>query len=147
MAHEFKKLGDVEIAEAISESANVLIEEDGVIKKAPKSAVGGGGDNLCHNIIEYSVFNNTIFIAINSKNNCIVIPYDAVEDWYYITNEEFYEKLKTALLSSHTIFENSSSSLEDGSSIFEGYYNHTIANFSTKIMNTAIHLGAAVIGK
>ena len=42
MAYEFKKLSDVEIAETPSDTANVLIEEDGVIKKAPKSAVGGG---------------------------------------------------------------------------------------------------------
>ena len=43
MAYEFKKLNDVEIVETPIDTANVLIEEDGVIKKAPKSAVGGGG--------------------------------------------------------------------------------------------------------
>jgi hypothetical protein len=43
MAYEFKKLSDVDIVETPSETANVLIEEDGVIKKAPKTAVGGGG--------------------------------------------------------------------------------------------------------
>lgn len=40
---EFKKLSDVEVVEKPTESANVLIEENGVIKKAPKTAVGGGG--------------------------------------------------------------------------------------------------------
>lgn len=39
---EFKKLSDVEVVAEPMESANVLIEEDGVIKKAPKTAVGGG---------------------------------------------------------------------------------------------------------
>lgn len=39
---EFKKLSDVEVVAEPTESANVLIEENGVIKKAPKSAVGGG---------------------------------------------------------------------------------------------------------
>lgn len=39
MAYEFKKLGDVEIAEAISESANVLIEEEGNIKRVSKNNV------------------------------------------------------------------------------------------------------------
>ena len=39
MAHEFKRLGDVEIAEAISESANVLIEEEGNIKRVSKNNV------------------------------------------------------------------------------------------------------------
>lgn len=43
MAYEFKKLSDVEAVEAISDNANVLIEENGVIKKAPKAEVGSGG--------------------------------------------------------------------------------------------------------
>jgi hypothetical protein len=38
---EFKKLSDVEVVAEPTESTNVLIEEDGVIKKAPKTAVGG----------------------------------------------------------------------------------------------------------
>lgn len=38
---EFKRLSDVEVVAEPAESANVLIEEDGVIKKAPKTAVGG----------------------------------------------------------------------------------------------------------
>ena len=41
---EFKKLSDVEIVETPAETANVLIEEDGVIKKAPKTSVGGSGE-------------------------------------------------------------------------------------------------------
>lgn len=41
---EFKKLSDVEVVAEPTESANVLIEENGVIKKAPKTAVGGGGE-------------------------------------------------------------------------------------------------------
>ena len=40
---EFKKLSEVEAVRAVQDNANVLIEEDGVIKKAPKTAVGGGG--------------------------------------------------------------------------------------------------------
>ena len=43
MSYEFKKLSDVEVVEAPTDTANVLIEEDGVIKKAPKTAVGGAG--------------------------------------------------------------------------------------------------------
>lgn len=43
---EFKKLSDVEVVAEPTKSANVLIEEDGVIKKAPKTAVGGGADNF-----------------------------------------------------------------------------------------------------
>lgn len=40
---EFKRLSDVEVVAEPAESANVLIEENGVIKKAPKTAVGGAG--------------------------------------------------------------------------------------------------------
>ena len=40
---EFKRLSDVEVVAEPAESANVLIEENGVIKKASKTAVGGAG--------------------------------------------------------------------------------------------------------
>ena len=43
MAYNFKSIADVEVVAEPSESANVLIEENGVIKKAPKTAVGGVG--------------------------------------------------------------------------------------------------------
>lgn len=43
---EFKKLSDVEVVAEPAESANVLIEENGVIKKAPKTAVGGAGGGV-----------------------------------------------------------------------------------------------------
>lgn len=43
---DFKKLSDVEVVAEPIESANVLIEEDGVIKKAPKTAVGGAGGGI-----------------------------------------------------------------------------------------------------
>ena len=43
MAYEFKKLSAVEAVETVSDTANVLIEENGVIKKAPKTEVGGAG--------------------------------------------------------------------------------------------------------
>lgn len=43
MSYEFKKLSDVDVVSEPSEVANVLIEENGVIKKAPKTAVGGSG--------------------------------------------------------------------------------------------------------
>lgn len=38
---EFKKLSAVEAVEAVSDTASVLIEENGVIKRAPKDEVGG----------------------------------------------------------------------------------------------------------
>ena len=41
MAYNFKSIADVEVVAEPAESANVLIEENGIIKKAPKTAVGG----------------------------------------------------------------------------------------------------------
>lgn len=41
MAYDFKRLGDVDLVDAPAENANVLIEENGIIKKASKDAVGG----------------------------------------------------------------------------------------------------------
>lgn len=53
---EFKRLSDVEVVAEPTESANVLIEENGVIKKAPKTAVGGAGGA-----------GNTIIFAVDSS--------------------------------------------------------------------------------
>ena len=39
---EFKKLSAVEAVEAISDTASILIEENGIIKRAPKDEIGGG---------------------------------------------------------------------------------------------------------
>lgn len=41
MAYEFKKLSKVDTVETVSDTASVLIEENGVIKRAPKTEVGG----------------------------------------------------------------------------------------------------------
>jgi hypothetical protein len=40
MAYEFKKLSDVAAVEIPADTANVLIEEDGIIKKVAKKSVG-----------------------------------------------------------------------------------------------------------
>lgn len=40
---EFKKLSEVEVVAEPTKSANVLIEEDGEIKKIPKDKIGGVG--------------------------------------------------------------------------------------------------------
>lgn len=45
MAYEFRKLSDAEVVETVSDAANVLIEENGVIKKVPKTEVGADAGN------------------------------------------------------------------------------------------------------
>lgn len=71
---EFKKLSDVEAVAEPAESANVLIEENGVIKKTPKIAVGGaggaGGDcvMICHDIdTDAVVVSNNIYQILKER--------------------------------------------------------------------------------
>ena len=43
MAYEYQKLSDVTLAETATDTANVLVEEGGEIKRVPKREVGGAG--------------------------------------------------------------------------------------------------------
>lgn len=80
---EFKRLSDVEVVAEPLESANVLIEENGVIKKAPKTAVGGAKSEwdaviTIDNIYEISNdtvrFNEGSFDTILAKINADEVP-------------------------------------------------------------------------
>lgn len=82
---EFKKLSDVEVVAEPAESANVLIEENGVIKKAPKTAVGGS---------------NKHWVALNGDDWSVTASegiYEALEDYFknggepVFINTYFYE--------------------------------------------------------
>lgn len=44
MAYEFVKLNEVDLVEEPNEGANVIIEEDGEIKRVPKTAIGAQAD-------------------------------------------------------------------------------------------------------
>lgn len=43
MENNYKRLADVDVVESVEDSAHVLVEVDGEIKKTPKSNVGGSG--------------------------------------------------------------------------------------------------------
>lgn len=45
MAYEFKRLSDVDFVENATDVANILIEDQGVIKRVPKATVGGNNNN------------------------------------------------------------------------------------------------------
>ena len=66
---EFKKLSAVETVESVGEYANVLIEENGVIKKAPKTVVGGNGGEIgglpYHVRVRHDVNTNTYSCDLN----------------------------------------------------------------------------------
>ena len=80
MAYNFKSIADVEVVAEPAESANVLIEENGVIKKAPKTAVGGAGGEAdlvigINNHIEDATIDN-----ISIVSGSIDAVYDAFEN-------------------------------------------------------------------
>lgn len=64
MAYNFKSIADVEVVAEPTEFANVLIEENGIIKKAPKTAVGGGGGH------------DELIVVISSGHDVIMAPDD-----------------------------------------------------------------------
>jgi hypothetical protein len=55
---EFKRLGEVTLVEETGDTANVLIEENGEIKRVPKTEVGGTGFPTA--IIKDSGYDNTL---------------------------------------------------------------------------------------
>ena len=61
---EFKRLSDVDIVAEPTETANVLIEENGVIKKAPKTAVGGSGSEVV--TILWDADNDSVTLSDNT---------------------------------------------------------------------------------
>ena len=74
MSYEFKRLSDVDIVETPSETANVLIEEDGVIKKAPKTAVGGaGGSSNEYDMIIHAFYDTYHWIDEIQPEDCEIV--------------------------------------------------------------------------
>ena len=64
MAYNFKSIADVEVVAEPAESANVLIEENGVIKRAPKTAVGGKKED---NVID------TVMLCFDWFNDIVTV--------------------------------------------------------------------------
>lgn len=83
MAYEFKKLSDVDVVAEPTESANVLIEENGVIKKAPKTAVGGDGEVF----IKFNVDLNEGTVSCDSSFNEIVEAFSNGFPMIYMLNK------------------------------------------------------------
>ena len=91
MAYEFKKLSDVTLVTKPTDIANVLIEENGVIKKAPKTAVGGSGNKeadlivsdsylLGHHRIEKGNFDDIINKCLNRESVTVIIRFDESQE-------------------------------------------------------------------
>ena len=48
MSYEFKKISEVEVLETVSDEAHVLVEEDGAVKRVPKTEVGGSASQTIY---------------------------------------------------------------------------------------------------
>lgn len=55
-----RKLAEVDVVAEPADGANVLIEQDGEIKRAPKTAVGGGGKPVVFYVSNYHFTNLTV---------------------------------------------------------------------------------------
>ena len=102
MAYEFKKLSAVEAVETPADTANVLIEEDGVIKRTPKSEIGA---TLPDNILTYDKNNppagvneNGVFTGSGNGDSAIVnVELTLSDNTEYWTSSLTYDEMCAAL--------------------------------------------------
>lgn len=97
MAYNFKSIADAEVVETPADTANVLIEENGLIKKAPKTAVGGGVDMVIDVTEDFLsatgsapiVTRNIVKGSYNEIKEKILAkePFSVVITWYRINSE------------------------------------------------------------
>ena len=88
MSYEFKSIADVEVVAEPGKSANVLIEENGVIKKAPKTAVGGGDRNYIRITVDMDT--NEMTVTDNAYNIIKDNPTSIECDMIHV-HDGFYE--------------------------------------------------------
>lgn len=67
MAYEFKNIATVDLVEEVAKTSNVLIEEDGIIKRAPKSEVGGEVNGI---------IDSNVLPQYTSQNNITITQFD-----------------------------------------------------------------------
>ena len=89
MATEFKKLSEVAVLEEASETAHVLIEENGEIYRVPKTAVGGAGGGIKTAIIRDSGYLNEIAGVSTMASAAPAVTYECVN----MAFEEAYETM------------------------------------------------------
>ena len=68
MSYEFKTLGSVEALTKVPENANVLVEVDGAIKRAPGGALGGNGGKYDLVITDQTDNSNLVALNIDEGN-------------------------------------------------------------------------------
>lgn len=104
---DFKKLSEVDLVEEVSNTANVLIEEDGQIKRASKTKVGGAGSD---SVIKTAIITSSAYDSHISN----VAPYVGATTTYSCKNmtfEEAYEALTTGTPIDIKVFDYKNSSI------------------------------------
>lgn len=91
---EFKRLADVDVVETATDTANVLIEEDGSIKRVPKTEVGGAG-GVATAIIKSSDYINRL--ASMQTDSSSASTYLTVAPTYTCDNMTFEEACQIIL--------------------------------------------------
>ena len=91
MALEFKKLSEVTLTEKAVDTANVLIEENGEIKRVPKTEVGGSGSAAI--IIKDTEYDN----AMSGVSTLMVPPPDEPSATYECVNATFEDVWNAAI--------------------------------------------------
>lgn len=88
MATEFKKLSEVTVLKEVSDTASVLVEQNGEIYRAPKTQVGGAG-GIKTAIIRDSGYLNAIAGVSTMASHAPEYTYECIN----MTFEEAYETM------------------------------------------------------
>lgn len=88
MARDFVKLSEVTVLEEVSDTASVLVEQNGEIYRAPKTQVGGAG-GIKTAIIRDSRYLNTIAGVSTMTSAAPAVTYECIN----MTFEEAYETM------------------------------------------------------
>lgn len=139
---EFKKLSDVEVVAEPTESANVLIEENGVIKRVSKDEIGGklssnAGTGFGFDVVIFSNAENASVIHgdyTNIKNKlenrlptlCAIVAFTNENDDAIQQNMEFAKYLNYSVDNDYIAFYNQGVDIE-----YQLYSdNHIVINYT-----------------
>lgn len=90
---DFKKLSEVDLVEEVSNTANVLIEEGGQIKRASKTKVGGAG---LDSVIKTAIITSSAYDS-HVSNVASYVGGPTTYSCKNMTFEEAYEALTTGV--------------------------------------------------
>lgn len=100
---DFKKLSEVDLVEEVSNTANVLIEEGGQIKRASKTKIGGAGSD---SVIKTAIITSSAYDShVSNVASYVAGPTPPTYSCKNMTFEEAYEALTTGVLINVKLFD------------------------------------------